>query len=185
MKMNRLYIVIICLAALSSCEKVWEDDLQEKALDEIRGRYEIASAVWEGTGPIDIDGDGNASYDYYAEWNQVDVGWHPQHIVYNRYGRIDIPYTYCENEHWGGLVILERRYERLEFDIEVVIEGGESRLEFTLPDEDSQLTLTGYGELTLRTDVTFTVLVSPEETREVAGPVLFKFKRTEYISGEL
>ncbi len=184
MKMNRLYIVIICLAALSSCEKVWEDDLQEKALDAVRGRYEIASAVWEGSGPIDINGDGNASYDYYAEWNQVDVGWHPQHTVNNRLGRLDIPYTYCENDHWGGFVILERRYERLEFDIEVVIEGGESRLEFTLPDEDSQLTLTGYGELTLRTDVTFTVLVSPEETEEVTGPVLFKFKRTEYISGE-
>ena len=184
MKMNRLYIVFICLAALSSCEKVWEDDLQEKALDAVRGRYEIASAVWEGSEPIDIDGDGNASYDYHAEWNQVDVGWHPQHTVYNRYGRLDIPYTYCENDHWGGFVILERRYERLEFDIEVVIEGGESRLEFTLPDEDSQLTLTGYGELTLRTDVTFTVLVSPEGTREVTGPVLFKFKRTEYISGE-
>ena len=184
MKMNRLYIVFICLAALSSCEKVWEDDLQEKALDEIRGRYEIASAVWEGTEPIDIDGDGDASYDYYAELKQVDVGWHPQHTVYNRYGRLDIPYTYCENDHWGGLVFLERRYERLEFDIEVVIEGGESRLEFTLPDEDSQLTLSGYGELTLRTDVTFTVIVSPEETREVTGLVLFKFKRIEYTFGE-
>ena len=57
--MNRLYIVFICLAALSSCEKVWEDDLQEKALDAIRGRYEIASAVWEGSEPIDIDGDEN------------------------------------------------------------------------------------------------------------------------------
>ena len=84
----------------------------------------------------------------------------------------------------GEALFSLRRYERLEFDIEVVIEGEESRLEFTLPDEDSQLTLTGYGELTLRTDVTFTVLVSPEETREVTGPVLFKFKRTEYISGE-
>lgn len=183
--MNRIYIVFICLAALSSCEKVWEDDLQEKALDAIRGRYEIASAMWEGTEPIDIDGDGNASYDYYAELNQVDVGWHPQHIVYNEYGRIDIPYTYCQNDHWGSPVILERRYECLEYDIEVVIEGEESRLEFLLPlGNDSQLTLSGYGELTLRTDVTFIICVSSEETREVTGPVLFKFKRIEYTSGE-
>lgn len=184
MEMNRIDIVFICLAALCSCEKVWEEDLQEKALDEIRGRYEIVSAVWEGDSPIDIDGDGNASYDYYAEWNQVDVGWHPQHTVYNRYGRLDIPYTSSFNDQWGVPVFLERRYETLKFDIEVVIGGGESRLEFALPDQNSQLTLSGYGEITLRTDVTFTVLAGPGEAREVTGPVLFKFKRIEYISGE-
>lgn len=185
MKMKRINIVIICLAAVSSCEKVWVEDLQEKALDAVRGRYEITSAVWEGTDPIDIDGDGDASYDYYAELKQVDVGWHPQHTVSNEYGCIDIPYTYYEDNHWGSPVILERRYERLKFDVEVVIEGEESRLEFVLPaGNDSQLTLSGYGEMTLRTDVTFIVRVNSEESREVTGPVLFKLTRIEYTSGE-
>ena len=57
--MRKLSILIICLLPLVSCEKVWVEDLQEKAYDTIRGTYEIESAVWEEAEPIDINGDGH------------------------------------------------------------------------------------------------------------------------------
>ena len=72
--MRKLSILIICLLPLFSCEKVWVEDLQEKAYDTIRGAYEIESAVWEEAEPIDINGDGHASFDYYAEWNSISAG---------------------------------------------------------------------------------------------------------------
>lgn len=53
MTMRRILYIIILLPAVLACEKVWEEDLREKALDTIRGYYEIESATWEGAAPVD------------------------------------------------------------------------------------------------------------------------------------
>ena len=179
-----IYSVFICLVVLSSCEKVWMEDLQEKALDTIRGIYEIESAVWEGSEPIDIDGDGNAAYDYKEECDRITVGWCPEHIVSNKSGRLYIPYIVDEGDDWEGYPLLGMHTREYRFKLEAVVENGESRLEFVLPEQNSVFVHSGYGEITLRTEVTFTALISPDQTKEFTGPVLFKFIRTEYTSGE-
>lgn len=184
MRKSGIYSVFICLVVLSSCEKVWVEDLQEKALDTIRGIYEIESAVWEGADPIDIDGDGNASYDYKEECDRITVGWCPEHIVSNKSGRLYIPYIVDEGDGWEGYPLLGMHTREYRFNLEAVVENGESRLEFVLPEQNSVFVHSGYGEITLRTEVTFTTLISPDQTKEFTGPVLFKFIRTEYTSGE-
>ena len=72
--MRKIFYIILCIAGLSSCEKVWVEDLQEKAYDTIRGEYEIESATWEGPDPIDLNGDGVASFDYLKEWDAIISG---------------------------------------------------------------------------------------------------------------
>ena len=64
----RIIHIFVMIPFFCACEKVWEADLREKALDTIRGIYEIESAVWEGQEPLDINGDGNATFDYYSEY---------------------------------------------------------------------------------------------------------------------
>lgn len=167
---------------LASCEKIWKEDLMEQAFDSIRGEYEIESAVWEGAEPIDINGDGTASFDYLEEWESVRSGGPGWHSVGNQGGVLYIPYTIDRNAQWGGRPELSRRNREFRFDMKAVIEGGESRLEFVLPEEECEFEHSGYGEITLRTDVTFTISVSREETMEITGPIFLKYVRTQYTS---
>ena len=65
--MKRKYLYMLLLLALQACgEKIWYDDLREKTIDTFCGTYRIVSAEWEGD-PIDLNGDGIPSTDYYAE----------------------------------------------------------------------------------------------------------------------
>ena len=180
--MKKIYFVMILMTVAASCEKVWVEDLEEKAYDTIRGKYEIESAVWEGSEPIDIDGDGTASFDYYEECNNdnflFDAG---RSRVKNDSGTLAVPYTVDENAHWNGPVSLGRKYRQVDFKINAVLDGEECRLEFQFPsDSDVQFEHSGYGEITLRTDVTFTVRTPDGRTEEKSGPVFIRYKRTEY-----
>lgn len=173
--------MVFSLAVLVSCEKVWVEDLQEKAYDTIRGLYEIESAVWEGTEPIDLDSDGTASFDYYQEWNSVYSGSPVWASVGNESGTLEIPYTVDSNADWGGWVDISRRGLDYRFDIKAVIEDGESHLEFTLPEDiDAEFEHSGYGRITLRVNVTCTVKIGEYESKEITGPVLIRYVRTEY-----
>lgn len=164
-----------------SCEKVWVEDLQEKAYDTIRGHYEIESILWEEDEPIDINGDGEATFDYLAEWNRIvsggTMGWG---MVYNDRGTLSIPYVIDQAADWGGYPSLYRRDEEYSFKIEAVIEGNDSHLKFELPDREAEFVHSGYGEITLRTDVSLTVLAEPGKTKEVTGTILIKYIRTKY-----
>lgn len=178
--MRKLSILIICLLPLFSCEKVWVEDLQEKAYDTIRGRYEIESAVWEEAEPIDINGDGHASFDYYAEWNSISVGGPGWSNVGNERGLLCIPYVVDSNADWNGYPSLGRRHLDYKFKLKAVIEGNESHLEFELPDDGSEFTLSGYGEITLRTKVTIHVLAEEGKSRQTTGTILIKYIRSKY-----
>lgn len=178
--MRKLLILIICLLPLVSCEKVWVEDLQEKAYDTIRGTYEIESVVWEEAEPIDINGDGQASFDYYAEWNSISAGGPGWSNVGNERGQLCIPHVVDSNADWNGYPNLGRRHLNYNFKIKAVIEGNESQLEFELPDDGSEFTLSGYGEITLRTKVTLHILTAPEKSEQITGTILIKYVRTKY-----
>ena len=96
MKINKLHtLAAVAVLLLSSCEKVWEEDLKERALDTIRGEYEIVSVVWEEDEPIDINGDGRASFDYFAEWNEASAIW------WNCISAGDSGCSDCRNSYFG------------------------------------------------------------------------------------
>ena len=40
-----ILLIIVLMGALCSCEKVWVEDIRLKALDSIRGDYELESAT--------------------------------------------------------------------------------------------------------------------------------------------
>ena len=66
-KMNRLLAVLILSCSAFSCqEKPWEEDLEKKAADSVRGVYEIVSMTWQGE-PVDLDDDGQAGTDVLKE----------------------------------------------------------------------------------------------------------------------
>ena len=91
-------MIFICLLSLASCQKVWVEDLQERAYDTIRGEYKLSMVTWDAPEPIDIDGDGTASFDYYEECNNdnflFDAG---RSRVRNDSGTLAVPYTVDEN----------------------------------------------------------------------------------------
>lgn len=183
MSMNRNMLLIVSMLALCvSCEKVWEADLREKALDTIRGYYELESAIWEGTDPVDLDGDGTASYDYFKEWSRIPVGvgyFGP--ALSNDGGYIDVPYITDGNASWGGPVELTRKVVKLKVVIDVVIDGNQSRLDISLPDNpDTLFEHTGYGEFKISRIMTCSTQDEIGQVREVSGPVTFRFKRTKY-----
>lgn len=181
--MNRLALVVAVLLPLTfSCLKVWVADLREKALDTIRGYYELESAVWEGSEPLDINGDGSASYDYYSQWLEVDSGWGDfGATLHNDGGYIQLPYTRDTNEDWGdGLVRLQRSVEEINVSINTVVGTDEAVLEFSFPQCEVEFEHTGYGEFLVRKEMTFYVINNDKEAESVTGPVLFSFKRIEY-----
>jgi len=184
MTMRRILYIIISLPAVLACEKVWEEDLREKALDTIRGYYEIESATWEGAAPVDINGDGSSSYDYYAEWNSVDYGAGAHGAsIRSEGGYIEIPYTADINASWGGPLNVYRMLERITLEVKVIIEGDDSRLEFIFPEDCQGLEFnhTGYGEFEVRKEITsMTQSHDTGEASPVTGPVLFRFKRKSY-----
>ena len=186
--MRKSHIIFICLLAFASCQKVWVEDLQERAYDTIRGVYELKTVTWDAPEPIDIDGDGVASFDYYQEWNQVYSGGPGYSSVSNERGRLQVPYVVDSNADWSGPVNLQRRHLDYSFDIEAVIEGNTSRLVLTPESSDTQentgweVELSGYGEITLRTNITLTVLTGPEQTEEVSGHITLYYVRTKYTS---
>lgn len=179
--MRKIFYIILCIVGLSSCEKVWVEDLQEKAYDTIRGEYEIESATWEGPDPIDLNGDGVASFDYLKEWDAIISGSPAWSNVGNTKGRLRIPYTVDDNADWGGRVNIVRRSLEYRFEIKAVIENGESHLEFILPEDiDAELEHSGYGKITLRTNVTCTVRTGENESEDITGPVFIRYNRSEY-----
>ena len=181
--MNRLAIMIaMFFPLLFSCEKIWETDLREKALDTVRGYYELESAAWEGPEPLDIDGDGNASNDYYSQWMKVDVG-HGDFgaLLHNDGGYVELPYTSAVYADWGqGIARLQRRVENVHLNITAVIQDDQAKLEFDFPECDAEFEHTGYGEFQVRKQMTFYVLNSSKEAETVTGPVVYRFNRVEY-----
>lgn len=180
MKMNKLHVfAAVAVLLLSSCEKVWEADLKERALDTIRGEYEVVSAVWEEDEPIDIDGDGIASFDYFAEWNKVSPGYPTKCSLHNDGGTLDIPVTV----KWltgSGPAYPECITFDCRIDIRTVIDGDEARLEFSDPHEAHEFEHIGYGEVALRSEVTLNVQKDVGVVEEISGTVYIKYKRTRY-----
>ena len=81
--MKKFIIYNLCILSLFSCEKIWVEELHERACDTIRGLYDPVSIVWEEAEPIDINGDGEASYDYLAEWDKVISGGPGNNSIHN------------------------------------------------------------------------------------------------------
>lgn len=183
MIMKRQILLTICiLPLLFSCGKVWEEDIRMKALDTVRGYYELESATWEGKVPIDLDGDGNASYDYYAEWLDViyGVGDFGASIKEGT-GYIELPFTVDSNADWPGHVSINRSVQPITCKVYVEIEGNEGRLvwEFSPIGIELEFEQTGYGEFTIRKEMECTVKYG-DDSKLISGPVFFRFKRVEY-----
>ena len=184
MIMKRYILLIISLMiTLCSCEKVWVEDIRLKALDSIRGYYELESATWEGKDPVDLNSDGTASYDYYDEWLSVlnGVGDFGASIK-DGSGYIELPFTIDINADWGGYVSINKSLERIVCKTSVKIEGKEGRLvhEFSPVGVKLEFEQTGYGEFTVRKKMKCTVKYSENESIMIEGPVLFRYKRIEY-----
>ena len=181
-------MIFICLLSLASCQKVWVEDLQERAYDTIRGEYKLSMVTWDAPEPIDIDGDGVASFDYYQEWNQVYSGGPGYSSVSNKRGRLQVPYVVDSKANRNEPENLNPIKINQINEIETVIEGNTSHLKLTPQSSDTQentdweVELCGYGEITLRTDITLTVLTGPEQTEEVTGHITLYYVRTKYIS---
>ena len=179
MKINKLHtLAAVAVLLLSSCEKVWEEDLKERALDTIRGEYEIVSVVWEEDEPIDINGDGTASFDYFAEWNEVSPGYSTLCSLHNDGGTLDIPVTTCKKV--TGSAYPECLTFDCRIDIRTVIDGNEARLEFSCPHEVYEFEHIGYGEVAVRAEVCLTVQKEIGVLEEISGTVYIKYKRRRY-----
>lgn len=180
---RHILLTVRLLSLLCSCEKVWEEDIRLKAIDTIRGYYELESAIWEGKDPIDLNSDGNASYDYYAEWLSVIYGVGDfGAIIRNSEGYIELPMTIDSNAGWGGWVSINKSLQRIECRIDVEIKGNEGKLvyEFSPLGVDMEFEQSGYGEFTVRKEMKCTVRIAEHESKEISGPVFFKYKRVEY-----
>ena len=174
--MRKVYMIILVLTIVSSCEKIWEADLREKALDTIRGIYEIESAIWEGQEPLDIDCDGIGTFDYFSEYLSIDVGaGNYTSTISNDRGIITIPIIRDSNADWYGPVRLMRDTEQIIANISVIIIGNSSRVEAAF-EEDIEFKQTGYGEFCMRKEVTATDC----QGRTSTAPVSFRLKRTRY-----
>ena len=181
--MRKYLIYTLCLFSLLSCEKIWIEDLKEQAYDTIRGLYNIESIIWEEEDPIDIDGDGEASFDYFAEWNKLYYGiGEGYNAITNDRGQISIPYVQADNYTEGWEPTLSKWNEQYHFGVKAVIEEGTSHLEFELPEDGSEFTHSGYGEVTLRTQVTLTTRTQSGTTEDVTGTIFIKYVRTQYIA---
>lgn len=180
---RHILLIISLMATLCSCEKVWVEDIRLKALDSIRGYYELESATWEGKDPVDLNSDGTASYDYYDEWLSVlnGVGDFGASIK-DGSGYIELPFTIDSNADWGGYVSINKSLERIVCKTSVEIEGKEGRLvhEFSPIGIQLEFEQTGYGEFTVRKEMKCTVKYGENESRVIKGPVLFHYKRVEY-----
>ena len=136
--MKKFIIYNLCILSLFSCEKIWVEELHERACDTIRGLYDPVSIVWEEAEPIDINGDGEASYDYLAEWDKVISGSPGNNSIHNDRATLDIPYVLDANAEFSDYPSLSRRHIPYDFNINVIIEGNDSHLEFELPDDGSE-----------------------------------------------
>lgn len=180
MKMNKLYVfAAAAVLLLPSCEKVWEADLRERALDTIRGEYEIVSAVWEEDEPIDIDGDGTASFDYFAEWNKLSPGYPTKCSLHNDGGTLDVPVT-VKSLIGSGPAYPDCLTFDCKIDIRTVIDGDEARLEFSDPHDAYEFEHIGYGEVALRAELAVNVQKQVGVVEEISGTVYIKYKRTRY-----
>ncbi len=180
MRKVSILIILVVLTIVSACEKVWEADLREKALDSIRGIYEIESATWEGQEPLDIYCDGNGTFDYLSEYLSIDVGAGDfTSYIKNETGFINIPIIRDSNNGFHDPVRLIRDFEQYRAKINVIIEGNSSRVEvaFNEAHEDIEFRQTGYGGFSMRKEITMTDC----QGRTSTAPVTFKFKRTGYL----
>lgn len=181
MKGNIIFVSILTVLSVS-CEKVWEADLREKALDTIRGYYQVESGIWEGPDPIDLDGDGVASYDYYDEWKKVLAGaGDTGTVISDDGGYIEIPYIKYSVHSSGLPPTLTRFVKKVRTDIDVAIEGSEAELCFRFPDDsDVVFEHTAYGKFTVRTTVICFIRYSSGEKIEISGPVTLRYERFKY-----
>lgn len=180
MKGNIIFVSILMFLSVS-CQKVWEADLREKALDTIRGYYQVESGIWEGPDPIDLDGDGVASYDYYDEWQKVLAGAAGYGTVLsNEGGYIEIPYIrYYYSSELPPTVA--RVVKKVRTDIDVTVEGSEAELSFRFPDDSGVIfEHTAYGKFTVRTTVICAVMNGSGVIEEITGPVTLKYERIRY-----
>ena len=181
MKGNIIFVAILMFLSVS-CEKVWEADLREKALDTIRGYYQVESGIWEGPDPIDLDGDGVASYDYYDEWKKVFAGaGDTGTVISDDGGYIEIPYIRYIVHSSGLPPTLTRSVKKVRTGIDVTIEGREAELCFSFPyDPDVAFEHTAYGKFMVRATVTCTIMNGSGDTEEMTGPVTLKYDRIRY-----
>ena len=174
--MKNIFIFVLISLGMTSCEKVWDADLTERALDTIRGIYAIESITWEGAEPIDLNCDGTASWDYYAEWKAIETGIGDHYsVIYNHGGQVRIPVTKDSNASWNGPVDIIKAVKDVWLNIAVIIEGNDSRLQLTMR-EGYTIEQTGYAEFTLRTKIT----VPDREGKDCDGEILIKYIRIRY-----
>ena len=172
----RIIDIFVMIPFFCACEKVWEADLREKALDTIRGIYEIESAVWEGQDPLDINGDGNATFDYYSEYLSIDAGTGDyKSYINNKSASIMIPIISRVYGYNGSERLIRDRWEITGYT-NVLIEGESARVEMTF-EKNIEFKHTGYGEFIVRTDIT----VPDNQGRDSTAPVLMKFIRVNYL----
>ena len=158
---------------LSCSEDIWIEDLTEMEEDKIRGRYELASAVWEGE-PIDLNDDGVATNDYLEEFGGNGSEYQS---TFKENITIGIPYTWIHGYGEWRYVEKSTHYLRARYD--VLIQDNQAVTKFDFRGELYDFTLIENGLVSFRKEMTVHK-GSGEDITESTAPVLFTYKRYKY-----
>ncbi len=172
--MKKILYMALCASCLLSCsEDIWIEDLTEMEEDKIRGRYELASAVWEGE-PIDLNDDGVATNDYLEEFGGNGSEYQS---TFKENITIGIPYTWIHGYGEWRYVEKSTHYLRARYD--VLIQDNQAVTKFDFRGELYDFTLIENGLVSFRKEMTVHK-GSGEDIAEWSAPVLFTFTRFEY-----
>lgn len=71
--MKPFYLLMLASVFVAGCaeEKPWNEDIEKKAADAIRGKYRIESMQWHGA-PVDLDDDGLADENIMREFEALE-----------------------------------------------------------------------------------------------------------------
>ena len=72
------------------------------------------SIVWEEAEPIDINGDGEASYDYLAEWDKVISGGPGNNSIHNDRDNLH-PSPYMRTKYYFYYITLKKHRQSFYF----------------------------------------------------------------------
>jgi len=96
--MKHFFYLFICLFLLVSCSKD-SDDKRTEVINNINGKYNLSTMVWDGESAIDLNNDGTTSFDFLEElkgireWETIDSYF---------YGKLDIPVNTEYPVRYGG-----------------------------------------------------------------------------------
>lgn len=174
--MKRKYLYMLLLLALQACgEKIWYDDLREKTIDTFCGTYRIVSAEWEGD-PIDLNGDGIPSTDYYTESGAENN--RQTRFFSNGSALLRLPMTWASPNYDGSYHIYMSE-SQISLTYDIIFEKEEPCLSFNPHEYVADISVTGYGTIEARVRMTAHYL-RDGLLQTVTAPVYFKLERIQY-----